>query len=275
MSQKTVELLKVRNNICPQTFLQESQEMFVSLFGCVRKKGDANSNGPIKDARIEAAQNEFRASRRSSNKLAPNQSKKISKPERRKQWMNSAKAMVQKMQEGASMDQTIFGDHVPVVGLGRTRLQKKMLIKLKAHRKKNKKKDAEKEEAEHGLARSIKPFRGGKSKKNSRSNKILRLGQRQKARIKAAAASKRAGMKRQHADFSKAQQRGEKTYYDDAKVTAAPFMKRHKKDARVSSNSMTMIPQWDALGPTLTKKVLPSLARSSTTPPAPSPGPLK
>ena len=119
------------------------------------------------------------------------------------------------------------------------------------------------------------PFRGGKSKKNSRSNTILRLGQRSKAVIKAAAASKRAGMKRQNADFSKAQQRAEKTYYDDATVTAAPFMKRYKKDARVSSNSMTMIPQWDALGPTLTKKVLPSLARSSTTPPAPSPGPLK
>ena len=70
---------------------------------------------------------------------------------------------------------------------------------------------------------------------------------------KAIAASKVAGMKRQYANDCKAQQRAEKTYYDDAKVTAAPFMVAGKRDAGVSSSSINILPPWPALGPSLSK----------------------
>ena len=147
-------------------------------------------------------------------------------------------------------------------------MQKTRMIKLKKHAKKSRA-DAALEEKCQGIARSIKPFRGGQ--KNC-SNKILRLGQRAHAMVKANAASKVAGMKRHCADYNKARQRAEKTHYDDAKVTAAPFMvtpKRAKNDARVSSSSVNKLPPWAALGPSLSKKLLPSPARS----PAPSPSP--
>ena len=97
------------------------------------------------------------------------------------------------------------------------------------------------------------------------------------ATSKATAASKVAGMKKQYANYCKAQQHAKQTYYDDAKVTAAPFMvagKRSKIDAGVASSSINILPPWAALGPSISKKMLPTPARSSSTPPAPSPVPL-
>ena len=101
--------------------------------------------------------------------------KKMSKPERRCQWMKSADARAQKIRDtGRCPEETIFGQGVvnPGVCLGRTRLQNKMLIKLKKHAKQSQK-DATKAEKCQGLARSIRPFWGGK---NNSSDTIPRLG---------------------------------------------------------------------------------------------------
>ena len=121
--------------------------------------------------------------------------KKMSKPELRRQWMKSADACAQKMRDtGRGPEETIFGQGVanPGVCLGRTRLQKNMLIKMKKHAKQSQK-DATKAEKCQGLARSIRALWGGK--KNS-SNTILRLGQRAKAMITAKATSASAGTKK-------------------------------------------------------------------------------
>ena len=271
---KTVEWYKLRNLVCPQKLIDDARLQFVKLFGSMRQKGSPDNLGPVKLARISAADNSFRGSRRSSNKLAKHQFLKTSKPQRRQEWNKSADAFVQKMREtNNGPENTIFGNDVanPGKALGRTRIQKAMMIKLKKHAKRSQAAAAN-EEKRHGLARSIKPFRGGK--KNC-SNKILRLGQRAKAMVKAKAVSKAAEMKRQYANYSKAQHRVEKAYYDDAKVTAAPFMvagKRSKTDAGVSSGSVNIIPPCAAHGPSLSKKVLPSPARSSSTHPAPLSG---
>ena len=145
------------------------------MFGSMRKKGSSENSGPVKVARMSAAENTFRVSRRSSNKMAENQFKNVSKPQRRREWNKSADAFVQKMREtGRGPENTIFGNGVanPGVALGRTRLQKAMMIKLKEHAKKSQA-AATDEEKRNGIARSIKPFRGGK--KNC-SNQILRFG---------------------------------------------------------------------------------------------------
>ena len=189
--------------------------------------------------------------------------------------MKSADACVQKMRDtGRCPEETIFGQGVanPGVCLGRTRLQKHMLIKLKKHAKQSQK-DATKAEKCQCLARSIRPFWGGK---NNSSNTILRLGQRAKAMITAKAISASAGTKKREVEYSKAQRLAEKTYYDEAKVTAAPFMmtpKRTKINAGVTSSSVNTLPPWAALGRSLSKKLLPSSARSSLTAPAPSSSP--
>ena len=73
--------------------------------------------------------------------------------------------------------------------------KKQMLINLKKHAKQSQK-DATKAEKCQGLARSIRPFWGGKI--NS-SNTILRLVQRAMARITAKAASAFAGAKKREA----------------------------------------------------------------------------
>ena len=274
VSKKTMDYYTLRDLVCPQCLIGEAQAAFVTLFGSIRKKGSSENLGPRKQAHIEAMENSCRSSRRSSNKLVETKFRKMSKPERRRQWLNSADAFVQKMRDtGRGPEETIFGQGVvnPGVGLGRTRLQKQMFIKLKKHAKKSRD-GATKAEKCQGLARSIQPFRGGK--KNS-SNTILRLGQRAQAMIKAKAAYKCAGNKRD-AEYSKAQHRAEKTHYDDAKVTAAPFMvtpKRSKKNEGVSSSSINKLPPWAALGPSLSKKLVPSPARSASTPPAPSSSP--
>ena len=147
---------------------------------------------------------------------------------------------VQKMKEtGGGPEETIFWVANPGVKLGRTRLQKTMIIKLKKHAKASRL-EATKDEQCKGIARSIKPFRGGKKC----SNKLLRLAQRAKAQIKANAAYKVAGMKRRHADYDKARDRAEKTHYDDAKVTAAPFMRSKSalmKNEGAASHSVTVM----------------------------------
>ena len=72
---------------------------------------DVEVTATVKLARISAAENTFRVSRRSSNKMAENQFKKVSKPQRRREWNKSADAFVQKMREtGRCPENTVFGE---------------------------------------------------------------------------------------------------------------------------------------------------------------------
>ena len=171
---------------------------------------------------------------------------------------------------GRGPAETIFGVVAPGTTLGRTRLQKAMVRKLRKHRKESHR-EAMAQEKLHDLARSVKPFRPG-----FRKTSALKLGQKAQAMIKATATSKAAGLKRT-ADYNKAQRNAEKSWHDDAKATAAPFMSKmvtpKRTTADVPSNTINKLPSWALLGSSLAKKGVSTPASSSATPPTPQPSP--
>ena len=101
-----MERFKLRDRVCPQQLIIEAQAAFVSLFGSMRKKGSSENLGPVKRARISPAENTFRVSRRSSNKMAWHLFKKMSKPQRRREWNKSADVFVTNTE---CTENTIFG----------------------------------------------------------------------------------------------------------------------------------------------------------------------
>ena len=76
VNQRTIDYNKLRDLVCPQCLIGQAQEMYVSSFGSMRKKGSSEHLGPAEIAHIKAMENTFRSSRRSSNNMGESTLKK-------------------------------------------------------------------------------------------------------------------------------------------------------------------------------------------------------
>ena len=238
--------------VCPATIIKESQQKLCDLFGSSRESKSVaiEDLGPVKQARIIAKDATFASNIRTK---APVQRTGLkSKAEREKEWVESTATLVQQMKDRKAMIEagvnpgerkTLFGTTNTGEALGRNANEKRFLRQLRAHGK-SAKALFEREEAETGFARSIKPFRPVMPRAKAKARTVPRLGVARSAVTAASSAAKNASLKRS-LDEHKKMAAAEKLQFKDADVKSAPFVKQAKNsETCVSASTVNKLPDW-------------------------------
>ena len=254
VSDVTKQWYRLRNLTCPGTLITDAKRKYIDLFGAARPTDGTTANlGLVKRAHVAAKDDALADKVRTRLPSTPCINHRVSKAKRRQQWRESADTLMQKAKDRATMVQagvdpgpryTVFGTvHTQGATLGRTADQKRMLQALSEHKKVTRA-EFDAEEKEHGLSRSVKPFRFRLRNRKSIGVPAHTVSIAQRA----GSAAKEAVLKRD-ADTMAKQRVCEKSDFDDVKASNAVksvkmTVKRLRIDPTVAASAMDLMPSW-------------------------------